>query len=413
MDVSGNRGFYAHEPGTLSQWGVVDVGLKCTHSCKFCYYSYLDGSDDQFTGMRRASFHSREHLLALVDSLADHHFLGFDVTGGEPGLHPNIVEMIAHATKRGVASRIITLGQFLARPMKGCVAPTLLEGLLDAGLTNFLFSYHAADPVLFTKITGGHLGPLLTAMMALDEQGFQYTTNTTVFEDNYRHLPALAKSLTEHSGVYLHNFILMNAYYQWAKPGRAAPVQARYRDVKPYLDEAVAILDAAGIAVNIRYAPMCAVRGLERHLVGIVGVRHDPYEWMNAINHYGGDPVAMGQPAQDDAMAPPDGAMLIGLNGVAGATPIVAGRASANGQNLSKVFAAPCTSCAALSVCDGIDANYLAAHGPDEFIPYTGEPRGDLLDRDRIAYRAAFLVKLKPWADMKTALKDYADVAVA
>ena len=49
---------YQHPIGELSRGAVLDVGLKCTHSCRFCYYSYLDKSDDQFRGMRRAAFRS-------------------------------------------------------------------------------------------------------------------------------------------------------------------------------------------------------------------------------------------------------------------------------------------------------------------------------------------------------------------
>jgi hypothetical protein len=49
-----------HEIGKLSKAGVLDIGLKCFHSCEFCYYSYLDGSDDQFRGMQEAPFRSLE-----------------------------------------------------------------------------------------------------------------------------------------------------------------------------------------------------------------------------------------------------------------------------------------------------------------------------------------------------------------
>ena len=51
--------YYFHPPGQISRWGVLDVGLKCPHSCVHCYYAFLpDGSDNpkKFAGMRRADW---------------------------------------------------------------------------------------------------------------------------------------------------------------------------------------------------------------------------------------------------------------------------------------------------------------------------------------------------------------------
>jgi organic radical activating enzyme len=65
------------------------------HSCKFCYYRNLDDDPDPFHGMRVAKFLPTEHILDLARSLKANGFIGFDVTGGEPCLHPGIVELAA------------------------------------------------------------------------------------------------------------------------------------------------------------------------------------------------------------------------------------------------------------------------------------------------------------------------------
>ena len=57
----------------------------------------------------------------------------------------------ARASARlGLATRVITLGQFLLRERGGAL---LLDTLLDAGLTDLLFSLHAAEPDAF-RATG-------------------------------------------------------------------------------------------------------------------------------------------------------------------------------------------------------------------------------------------------------------------
>ncbi|MEO1765706.1 glycosyltransferase [Thiobacter aerophilum] len=401
MPNGNNPGYFLHTPGRLSRGAVLDVGLKCVHSCKFCYYSYLDGSDDQFRGMRRAEFRTLEECKEILRLLAAQGFVNFDFTGGEPTLHQNIIEITRYAHQElGLKGRIITLGQYLMRRMKNCQNERLIDDLLEAGLVNFLFSMHAVDEALFERLTGESWERQRRAMEYLDEKGFQFTSNTTVVDWNYRHLPDIAREILRH-GIYLHNFIIMNAYYEWNRDGRAFGVQARYSDIHPYLSEAVAILESNDVAVNIRYAPLCAVRGMEKNLVGMLGVRYDPYEWMNAAGHFGGTPAqcAARLPVREGGIedyltfrptqAQHDNGVRV--TGVRGA-------------NL-KHFGEPCARCGAREVCDGIDPNYLKNHGPDEFVPYDTPERAPL-HRARYTYIMPFLVKTEPYADMKAVVKE-------
>lgn len=380
-----SEGIYRHPPGRLSRWGVIDVGLKCVHSCTFCYYVHLDDDPDPFHGMRRASFVTSTHLLALARSLKQNDFVGFDVTGGEPTLHPGLVDLAIEARALGLAMRLITLGQFLAT--KG-----LLDRLLDAGITDFLLSVHAVEEEAFRQITGGSWAKLRVAMERLDRAGFDYCTNTTVHEANFRQLPAIADEIARHR-VYAANLIVMNAYYAWSQPGGAAKhVQAHYGEVSPYVIEARDRLEAAGIAVNIRYAPLCTVKGAERNLVGIVGVRHDPHEWMNQIDHIRpGAPEVMG--------------MRLGLRDFDPGVPLdLVNEAGIVARRSGKVYPAKCQSCAAALICDGIDPRYLAERGDAELQPYS-EFRGDLLDRERLAYLPAFICKTAPDGDARGAVR--------
>lgn len=391
---------HRHPAGVLSRGAVLDVGLKCTHSCRFCYYSYLDRSDDQFRGMRRAQFRSLEECKAILDGLKRHGFDHFDYTGGEPSLHPHIIDITRYAHRElGLAGRMITLGQFLMRRMPGCRTPRLIDDLLEAGLVNFLFSIHAVDEALFRRATGESWPRLRAALDHLDGLGFDYTSNTTVFAWNYQHLPAIAHELTRHR-VYLHNFILMNAYYEWNRDGKAFGVQARYETVRPFLAEAIATLASHGIAANIRYAPMCAVRGLEQHLVGVVGVRYDPYEWMKEAGHFGGSPEHCAKPlAVPAGDVDPSFRKRPAARNLPNGIRVIAER----GAGL-KVFVPQCAACAAREVCDGIDPNYLLQYGADEFHPYDGPLWRTPVHEARAGYAAPFLVKLAPADRMREAV---------
>jgi glycosyltransferase involved in cell wall biosynthesis/MoaA/NifB/PqqE/SkfB family radical SAM enzyme len=388
---------YRHQPGKLSKSGILDVGLKCAHSCKFCYYSYLDESENQFQGMRKAQFRTLEECKRILDGLKANGLMTFDVTGGEPTLHPHIIELMEYAHKNlGMYGRIITLGQFLMRKMAHCQHEKLIDDLLNAGVTNFLFSLHAVHETLFHEITGESFEKLHNAMLYLDSLGFQYTTNTTVFSWNYTHLPQISKQILKHK-IYVHNFIIMNAYYEWNKDGRAFGVQAKYSDIYPHLKEAVYILESNGIAVNIRYAPLCSVKGLEKNLVGMVGVRYDPHEWMNIGGHQGGSPEFCSSPVliEEGGIEKHLNYQELSINHPNGTTVI-------GGRGNLKHFSQSCSDCSAKSICDGIDPNYLALYGDNEFIQYDQDFGSSPLQTPRLDYHPAHIVKTSQFEDVKS-----------
>lgn len=399
--------YYLHPAGHPSRWGVLDVGLKCVHSCGFCFYLYMDGSDDPTAGMRHAKFHTREHVIGLVDALADNGFLGFDVTGGEPALHPNIVDIVARATERGIASRIITLGQFLGRPMHG-TSGNLIDELLRAGLTDFRLSVHECEEAPFKALTGGSWAKQLANMDHLDAKGFQFMTNTTINQKNYKRLPLIAKEIARHN-VYNSTLLFMMAHYTWSRNGHAQEIQSRYTEAGKYAREFVDIIEAAKIAAIVRYAPLCTIAGLERNHVGALGVRYDPHEWMNAMDHKlvpadanQASPSHLAQRYALKAGDPSDGLHLLTGNGELAGHQIIAGRGPA--QAVQKVFPKQCAGCSAMPVCDGVEPQYIERFGGEEFVPYVGVDRGHVVDTARLAYRPAHFVKLAPDADIRGAV---------
>lgn len=357
---------HTHHIGTLSPSGVLDVGLRCVHSCKFCYYSHWDGSEDQFAYMRRAPWKSYEELRDILDQFKTWGLTRFDVTGGEPILHPQLLELMQYAHQQlGLRARITTLAQFLTRPMAGRPRP-LIEELADVGVREFLFSLHAVDPDLFQRITGASLAKMLEAMAAAERLGLIAMTNTVVNEDNFRHLVDIARHLAD-SPVKLVNYIVMKVEWGWShNRDGAVERKARYSDLLPPLTEAVGILEAAGKAVNVRYGPYCAYRGIEKNLVGFKGVQLDPYEWRNGtrggddgIHHYGKQPFLFFKTLQDYQRQHP-----VDVETKAG-------------YNMS--FGEPCSGCAVRHICDGVDKDYVLKHGWSEFQPFAGEPITDLM----------------------------------
>lgn len=393
-------GIHHHPPGSLSLGAVLDVGLKCSHSCVFCYYSFLDGTQSQFSGLRKAALRETADCLEIVRIIAGHGLNHLDITGGEPTMHPGLPEIIAEAARLGLATRCITLGQFLMRQTNG---RTLLETLLDAGLTDLLFSLHAADQEAFRGACGGSLAKVLGAMDLLDQKGIQYGCNTVIMERNREHLPRIAR-LAASRGIYVVNYIAFNAYHAWRGQEQVALLQAPYSLIRPHLEEAVRTLTSSGIAVNIRYAPLCAFPSLARHVVGVLGVPYDPCEWRNRCLNFDQPPAYCAEPLPVPpsgvrdifAFAPlkktlPNGTQLCGMRG-----------------NRFKLFPIQCLDCSIQQACDGVDPAYLDRHGADEFTPLHLPTQGPLLQA-RLDYLPGFLIKRAVDADTRGTIQNYAN----
>jgi pyrroloquinoline quinone biosynthesis protein E len=384
--------YWFHPPGNLTRSAVLDIGLKCPHSCRFCYYSFLDGKN-QFKGLRAAGLRPIDKCLDILGHFTANAYLNYDVTGGEPTVHPDLAQVIATGSKLGLTSRVITLGQFLrCSRSKG---QRLLDQLIEAGLTDFLFSLHAVDEARFADYTGGSWNELRAVLDELDGRGFQYSANTVVFAGNLDALPDIARE-SARRGVYHHNFIMFNAFHQWDKMGVAPPPQARFDQASGPLCDALDILDEAGVASTVRYTHLCALPSRVRHVVGLAGLHHDPHEWINRAMNHDRDPAFCAEPVHSDPGRERETASIRLCEQLLGDKKVIAVR----GDN-AKAFPARCQECAAMRACDGVDPKYLAANGDEELAPFTCFDVRANLSRERLGYLPPFFLKASPHADMR------------
>ncbi|MGN7612437.1 radical SAM protein [Magnetococcales bacterium HHB-1] len=366
-----------HPCGQLSPCGVLDVGRRCPHSCTFCFYSFYDGSEDQFHYLRHAPWVKKEALNTILDHFSHWNLTHFDYTGGEPTLHPDIIEITRYAHHRlGLRGRMITMGLFLLKKIRGS-QQILLDQLLDAGLHDLLLSLHTTDKPLFKKLTGGDLDLMDALMHQLDERHFSYCTNTVVCADTAATLPKLAKKIIKHN-VRIANLIIMRM--DWGLRNatkRAIQSKGRYDYIAPRVKEAIDILDHHNIAVNVRYAPLCIFKGYERHIVGYKGIQLDPYEWRNGT------------------LAASEGKPFLKSKTVASYYKDWVPRFETD-PVYKLTFGSPCQSCTLKNICDGVDQDYIDHFGWEEFKPYSGTRVDDIV-HFRYAYKAPFRFKLRQY----------------
>ena len=381
-------GIAIHPPAELSRGSVIDVGLHCPHACRFCYYKMNEGKDST-RPLATADFRNSSELFEILNCFPLHGYEHFDITGGEPSLHPDIVELVRHGCMElGIAGRLITLGQFLLqRQYQGYL---LADSLIEAGLSDLLFSVHAPDEKSFAYATGGSLARLTAALEHFDSKGFQYGGNTVIWGGNAQLLPQIATKLLNH-GFYIHNFILFNAYHGWNTATKVDDMQVRYTSIVDPLTEAVQTLDEAGLAVNIRYAPYCVFPGLGRHIVGLSGLTYDPFEWRNRACSYNKPPEYCAMPLPIGSAYGITKCEKSSNSGIR----IIAQRGDA-----VKIFPEKCAMCAAFEACDGVSPLYLERFGDSELHPYDEFIMDGPLPASRTAYDRAFSYKKEPFADM-------------
>ncbi len=93
----------------------IAITNACPQHCDFCY-------NRERTGTRLG----RAEILEAIDTLADMGVFWLGLTGGEPLLNPDILEIVRHAVARGCAVKLFTTGCTLT--------PELAAGLKQAGL---------------------------------------------------------------------------------------------------------------------------------------------------------------------------------------------------------------------------------------------------------------------------------------
>ena len=107
----------------------------CIAQCSFC----------DIWKQQPKIFVDREKALAVIDRLADHGNVHLTITGGEPLLHPNVVEFVQRATKRKMHSVVLAAApQLLFRN-------DIIKRLEDAGNDMISISFDSGNPVTMAE----------------------------------------------------------------------------------------------------------------------------------------------------------------------------------------------------------------------------------------------------------------------
>lgn len=366
FDLAGYRAAYRASTNEPVRRAVIYPTMMCNERCKFCYYLDMienpkkaPSKELPLGGARHRDLENLKLELEVYRRYYD--LTHVDITGGEPTIYPDIVEMIRYASQIGIEPCIISNAQ----------RPQIWEKLIDNGLQDALLSIHGfqeeQDHITQKK---GSWRRLMQTVEELKRLDFSHRTNCVVGIWNYLYLPDLAKTIADQIGPRIHNFIVFNPHEgnQWGcnyeGERRAFDEQAGYSAIAPYLKEALDILRENGIWSNVRYMPLCLMTGYEQHVCNFYQWQFDPYEWFyHQYSHR--------EFAQMIEAAKARGFYGDGLD----AALCSIGRK----ETKNNVYAESCKECSVYKICDGIYPQYETYFGLDEFKP-VHHPEGPIED---------------------------------
>jgi MoaA/NifB/PqqE/SkfB family radical SAM enzyme len=244
----------------------IDTGWKCNVECKFCYHIFKDTD---------RSPEDIEKVKASIMAAKDRGNDTIDLVGpGEPSIVPHIADVIRFAKSIGMRVCMIT---------HGIIGAKKLEDIMDAGLDDFLISMHGMNDT-HNELLGGIKGARAAqekTIAAIRARGKTYRVNFVMNAYNFKEIGDFAQYLTGlDPKPRIVNFINFNPHGEWAGNIASKEFVADLREAEPLLNQAVDLLEAAGIGVNLRYYPMCRIA--ERHRKNVCNdlqVMLDPYEW--------------------------------------------------------------------------------------------------------------------------------------
>jgi len=150
-----------HSLGRQIDYLRISVTDRCNERCLYCrphQYAGWNGRADQL---------SEDDLLRIVRVAASLGFRKFRLTGGEPLLRPELVEMVrATAATPGV--------ECIGISTNGLKLPALAGPLRTAGARTVNVSLDALTPTVYRRITGGPLEPVLEGIRAALDARFEF-----------------------------------------------------------------------------------------------------------------------------------------------------------------------------------------------------------------------------------------------
>lgn len=187
-----------HAPGQetpklrLVAW---ELTRNCNLACIHCRASATHGPYDNEL--------STEECKGVLDDIAAHAEPVIIMTGGEPLLRPDILELAQYGTAKGLRMVMATNGTL--------ITSKIAKDMIDAGIKRLSISIDGATAEShdsFRQVNGAFQGSIQGIEQAR-KAGLEFQVNTTITEINLKELPAIQELAVSLGAVAHHIFLLV------------------------------------------------------------------------------------------------------------------------------------------------------------------------------------------------------------
>ncbi|MCC6556451.1 MAG: radical SAM protein [Polyangiaceae bacterium] len=295
----------------------LKVGFACNNRCVFCAQGEKRGTSARIP---------MDELLSRLSSVRGT-TRGLVLTGGEPTLHRQILQIVAAARRMGFAPiQIQTNGRMLS--YEG-----VLKQLLAAGATEISPSLHGSRAEIHDGLTRapGSFEQTVQGIRNVARAGVTLVTNTVMTRANLHDIPRIVDLL---AALGVRHAQLAFVHPVGTAAERFDEVVPRLPDIVDPLRRAREIARAWGVRLVTEAVPYCFLRGMEE-----LAVEHEiPHTTVVDLD---------GQSADYSTWRRAEG----------------------------KAHGEPCRGCARHDGCEGPWREYVEKFGWAEMVPLSEEPR--------------------------------------
>lgn len=163
------------------------VTYNCNLKCKHCYAEDRKNTYSNNNGM------SLNQIKIIFDQLAEAGTFFLRISGGEPFIHPNIMDILAYGREKGFSISVITNGTLLTK--------NIILKLSTLPLRDLTFSIHGATSETHDKFVGqqGSLDKLKKNLIMCKNLGIPVKLTWTLTEDSIGEAADVLKFSKDHN----------------------------------------------------------------------------------------------------------------------------------------------------------------------------------------------------------------------
>ncbi|OGR43332.1 MAG: hypothetical protein A2X28_00360 [Elusimicrobia bacterium GWA2_56_46] len=225
----------------------LKIAFGCNNMCLFC----VQGKKREKHPPKDLALLRREMERGFAEGGRE-----LVLTGGEPTLHRDFLDIIRAAKKTGYRNIQIQSNGRMFRYLDFCRAAA------EAGATEASPALHGSRAELHDFLTGsaGSFRDTVRGIANLKKAGFKVISNTVITKPNTRDLPALARLLAalgadQFQFAFVHILGSAAANAKWLIPKKTV--------IEPYVKRGLDVGAAAGLRVMTEAIPYCFMKGYE------------------------------------------------------------------------------------------------------------------------------------------------------